>query len=265
MPDENKVETGLTIKVGDEEKTFKPEDVSALLQEREALAQKLEGYKPMVEKFEAWEKEGFKVSPEDYMTHSSAALALIEELQEAGLVDEQGNVIGKKEDTSQQQQQQQTQPPLGTQTGFSEDKIAAIVAKALEPFAGKLQVLEQDTGMILRKELESKILTANPLLDSDDIQKLFGKAAAMKGNVYEMAKALSTEKETKLKTFRESIAKELGVDPKQLDENKLREQKAAGGASSFAEGMKFSFKRGATGAVDPKIAMRDFFASRGLS
>ena len=151
------------------------------------------------------------------------------------------------------------------------DKIAAIVAKALGPqlesieeLGKRVAAVDKTQGDMIRLNLEEKVTTKFPNLKPNDISQVFG--AAMQDrtkSLWEHAEAASKAKASSVSSLREEHAKEFGIDLSKFDENKLKEQKAGGGAGVLFEGKKFSFnpKKGDKDSVTPAKAAAEYIES----
>jgi len=148
------------------------------------------------------------------------------------------------------------------------DKVAAIVAKALEPqlegikkLGERVAAVDKTQGDMIRLNLEEKVMSKFPNLKPSDVSQVFGSAMQDGSkNLWEHAEAKSKEKEVEMNSLREVHAKEFGVDLEKFNENKLKEQDAGGGAGVMFKGKKFSFnaRHGDKDVVSPAKAAADY-------
>ena len=241
----------LVVDVGGEKKTFKAEDVTNLLSQQASATQKTQQVSAIMK---ACEK--FGLEPEVFVSQAEGAFSVISDLIEKGYVDEQGNILEKKASN-----QDITFPTKAGDkiAGFSEDKVAALVAKALEPIAKKLSAIEQDQTHLTRLRISDSIKGNFKNLEDKDISQLFAVAQGDRTKtLMQHAEEFSKKKDKDYLDTKKNIAKELGIDLVEFEANKLLEQDAKGGAGAMFKGKTFSFKKGKE-SLSPRQAMREFF------
>jgi hypothetical protein len=162
--------------------------------------------------------------------------------------------------------------PAGDSKGLTGvDKVAAIVAKALAPqleniekLGARVAAVDKTQGDMIRLNLEEKVVSKFPNLKPSDVSQVFGSAMQDRNkSLWEHAEIASKAKASTVSSLREEHAKEFGVDLSKFDENKLKEQKAGGGAGVLFEGKKFSFnaKHGDKDSVNPAKAAAEYIES----
>lgn len=259
------MENEVTIKVQEDgkevDKTFKGEDVKTLLDQHSDLTGK-------VEKLDNFSKalERYGTDSDTYLSNAEAAFGVMNDLVEKGLIDEQGNIVEKKEKSSDS----------GNKDGlfnFSQagdnkemtDKVARVVSKVLGTKLGDLtkQVEELSSGQagLFRSQLKGKIQDKYSSLSDDDVSKLFGIASTNpQKDLWTHAEEMDKAKDVSKGKARESYAKEFGIDLKEFDANKLNEQDSKGGTITALKGKKFVFsprakRLGDKDSVSPRDAM----------
>ena len=266
-------ETNVAGKIEVDGKEYSAEDVQNLVKLGASATTKMQevaGIKAAAEKY--------GVDTETYLGQAEGAFGVMSELIASKVIDKKGNVIkveGKEKE-----------PEGGKPGGESDldklfnltsggtgelkgvDKVAAIVAKALEPqLAGikqlgeKVSTIDKTQGDMIRLSLEEKVMTKFPNLKATDVSQVFGSAMNDRSKtLWEHAEAASKVRATDLGSLRGEHAKEFGVDLSKFDENKLKEQEAGGGAGVLFKGKKFTFnpKKGDTESVTPMQAANEY-------
>lgn len=266
-------ETNVAGKIEVDGKEYSAEDVQNLVKLGASATTKMQevaGIKAAAEKY--------GVDTETYLGQAEGAFGVMSELIASKVIDEKGNVLkveGKEKES-------EGGKPGGesdldklfnlTSGGTGElkgvDKVAAIVAKALEPqlegikkLGEKVSTIDKTQGDMIRLSLEEKVMTKFPNLKATDVSQVFGSAMNDKSKtLWEHAEAASKVRATDLGSLREEHAKEFGVDLSKFDENKLKEQEAGGGAGVLFKGKKFNFnpKKGDTESVTPMQAANEY-------
>lgn len=258
----------IVIGDGENAKILSEEDITSSLDK----ATKFDEVAPVAEKIKK-ASEKYDVDPDTYIQQAEGSFATIGQLIEGKVIDEQGNVVVKKEEPKADPEPKPKGDPgsLFDTKGLSGDeKTAAIIAKALEPVASRLEKLEgsqqkiaEDFSLSRRLELERDLKKKHPDLDDYDVSRVFATAMNdQKKNLWEHAKDYSEVKAGRVAKQREEFAKEMGVDLEDWEKrNKLKDMTPAEGMATVTSGAKLSFKnrRGDKDAVTPRQAMTEFF------
>ena len=255
------------IKVGDKE--FGASDIENLLNQQETATKKTQKVAAILS---AAEKYGVDV--DTYLQQAEGAFDVMSSLIQDKIIDERGNVIKKQVEPKKEEEPKGDEDLMklfnlsGDDTSplKGADKIAAIVAKALEPQLGEVKKLaervsavDKTQGDMIRLNLEEKVMGKYPNLSRSDVSQVFGSAMADKSkSLWEHAEMLSKVRGAELGELRKKHAEEFGIDLEKFDENKIREQGAEGGAGSFFQGKKFSFNAKGEDAINPKQAAIEF-------
>jgi len=247
----------LEIQVGEETKTLSTEDINDALKKSGEL-----GEVSKVAELISTAAGKYEADPETYIGQAEGAFATVRNLIEAGVIDEQGKIVTKKEEPK-------TTPkgainaPLDTKDLDPEKKMEGIIAKAIAPFQEKIKSLENDVSLSRRLDLEDKLKAKHPSLDSDDISKVF--AIAMRDqtkNLWEHADLYEGKVKEKVKGMEAKWAEKYGVNPEEWDNrNKMKEMSPAEGMAFVTKGKKISIhnRQGDKNAVTPLQAARAFF------
>lgn len=255
-------------------KDYSEEDVQNLIKQGAAATQKTQEVAGILA---AAEKYG--VDPETYLAQAEGAFGVMSDLITNKVIDEKGNILKKEVKTETKTDTSTGDEGLdklfGISTGGASglkgaDKIAEIVAKALGPqlegmkkLGEKVAAVDKTQGDMIRLNLEEKVMTKFPNLKPNDVSQVFGRAMEDRSkSLWDHAEDLSKVKATELGVLREAHAKEFGIDLTKFDENKLKEQKAGGGAGVLFQGKKFKFdpKSGDEDSVSPAEATKEYIS-----
>lgn len=248
----NKDEGGgkLVVKVGEEEKTFTAEDVTNLLNQQASATQQTQKVAALIDA-----AAKYSVDPEQYVQHAEGAFATMSSLVDAGVIDQQGNVIEKKT----------VEPPFGdAPPKVKVDPAQAALAtiqETLGTIAKRIERVEEDTNRTTQIELERTIQGKHPELDSGDVSRLLGIAMkAPEKGLWQHAEEMVGRKKEWKENIRKDYAKEFNVNLDEFDANKLREQGSDGGAAVVLGGRKLSFnaKKSDPNTITPRQAMAEF-------
>lgn len=242
----------ITVDVDGELKTFSSDDIQNLVSQQASATQKTQQVSAVMK---ACDK--FDMNPDTFVGQAEGAFGVIANLIDAGVVDEQGNII-KKESKQGDVSFNKTQSQNKGQES-SEDKILSVISKVLEPLTKKFETLEKDQMHLTRLRVNDSIQGKFKNLDEKDISELFAIAGADKTRtLMQHAEVFSKKKDDSFLDQKRAIAKELGVDYDKFTANTLREQGAEGGAAGLFKDKKISFK-GGKDSLSPKAAMAEFF------
>jgi hypothetical protein len=266
----------LTIKLEDGEKTLTAADVVKLVQEHGKISGEHAKFAKVAEVLQKYETD-----PETYVSQTEAALAVVSKLMEAGVIDNKGNLVEKKgEKDSKGGGFDWKGDSKGDKGGGDDDssglkgddRVAKIVAKALEGIMPRLKGIEETQGSLLQSTLEERVRRAHPDLDADDVERVFEQAyREPKKKLMDHAKAYADRKAEKTKAIKAEVAAELGIDLTEYErrlelKRKMTEKGDPHGALVLAEGKKLTFKPGKDdkSAVSPRDATINFFKNLGV-
>lgn len=267
-------ETNVAGKIEVDGKDYSVEDVQNLVKQGAAATQKTQEVAGILA---AAEKYGVDI--ETYLGQAEGAFGVMSQLIADKVIDEKGNTIKvKTKETVESKSGEEVDLDklfnlsAGDTKGLAGvDKVAAIVAKALEPqlegmkkLGERVAAVDKTQGDMIRLNLEEKVTTKFPNLKPSDVSQVFGSAMQDRTkSLWEHAEIASKAKASDVGALREEHAKEFGVNLEKFDENKLKEQKAGGGAGVMFEGKKFSFnaKHGDKDAVTPAKAAAEYIES----
>jgi len=234
-------------------KAYTPEDVKSLI----GKVQQAEKTSSVAAKaIQAAEKYG--LDPDGYIGNAEGAFALLTKLQEEGFLNENWEPVKKEvKDEKKTVQNFQTPDPKSV---IGEEKIAAIVAKAITPFQERISELEGDLSGMLRLDIERQMKAKHENLDDLDVSQVL--ALAMKDRsktVWQHAEVKAKAKEMSLGDLRRRHAEEFGINLEEFDRNKLNQQDGKG-TSGFLKGKKLTFNKGKDPkAVTPREATKAYF------
>lgn len=255
----NVTEGKVVLEVNGEKKEFGASDIQNLLAQQASATQKTQQVAAIID---AAKKYG--LDPEAYISHAEGAFGAMTRLVDNGIIDEQGNIIGKdKLETPPPTQNQQTVPK---QTPVdSAVQVPKELTDALEKLNKRLEGLETTQTGMMRESLQSKVVAKHPDLDEADVSRLFGIAMQDSSkSLWQHAEEMSKAKKESMGTLREGFAKEFGIDLENWNANKTREQSAEGGAGAFLGSKKISFnaKGNDPDATTPRKAMQEFIRAK---
>jgi len=249
-------------------KAYKPEDVKGLLAQVKSMTEK--GRQAQIILDTAGK---YGLDPESYVVQAEAALGVVGDLINKGVINDHGELVSSKEKEKGRDESSEggdlerflklTGKGEGDTKGLGGvDRIAAVVAKAIgiDQINQRIERFERTQNQMLRLDVENKLQAKFPNFSSEDVDRvLFAARMDPKKTIWQHAEERAEMKKAERARLREEVAKEFGIDPKQFDENKLKEQDAKGGASGMFKGKKFSFRSGDKEAVNPMRATMEFF------
>jgi len=222
------------IKVG--EKEYNVADVENLLANVKTLTEKGESVQGIMDMCARYEMD-----PGEFLEQAQGGFATISKLITDGVIDEQGQVVKKKEGAKDDELN--LDDPLKKKTAaLPEDKTSEIVAKALEGISPTIKELGDEvkkmqniqTSMI-HEDYRQKIRTKHENLSDEDADKILGEAMNdPRKDLWAVAKEASTAKVASVNAIEKAYAEKHGLDHEALakaDENKLNEQSAEGGGA----------------------------------
>ncbi len=257
--------TEITIKVGEEMKTFSAKDVAALVGQEATMTENLQKVAPLIK---AAEKYG--VDPEAYVVQAEGAFSRFGELMDEGVLDDAGTLIKKGPEKVAPVSDSIPIVPVvpvvaGTPTPVS-TKFEDTVMVALTDIGKRQGKLEESQGEIMKMNIDQELRKQNPELDNEDVLRLFARAKVRpEKTIWDHAKDAVAGKKVQREVIRKDLAKEMGIaNLEEFDKlNKLKEQEAEGGASAVVKGKRLSFF-GGKDSITPGEAMRKMFRGQGL-
>lgn len=273
MPKENtepnkseQTKDGVTVTLEDgQEKTYTAEEITNLVKQQASATQKTQKAAPVLKL-----AEKYGADPEQLAAHADAAFTRLNQWKEQGLLDDNFEII-KQEATSNSPANSDPgqaggyQPPAGNVGGVSEDKIAEVIQKALQPVNQRLDQFEQTTSKITNYELSTKLTEKYPDMGGDEIGKVFYRAKSdPQKNFWQHAEDVSKEQEQRDNEIFMKRAKSMGINIDEAQErNKLKEQAAEGGASAMFQNKKITlFPKKGENSVTAQDAAQQYIRSK---
>ena len=256
----------LTVEVDGEEKKFTANDVKNLLAQQASATQKTQRAKPFLD----W-ADRYNMEADEAVYQAEGALALTSRLIDEGIIDGNGNILVKKQETpSHEDDLGGEEPPTTPRQKIESAETKAILKKmtlmedALKQTQGELRKVREDNTMMLRHRIAEKIMAENPTLDREDVSHLLRAFQANpRAKLDELTKKLVTEKADYVASLRQDFAKEFGIDIEKAEKAKqLKEQSPDGGAAGLALGGRRVSFTGKDGTVSPKEATRAYLDSQ---
>lgn len=242
------------IKIGDKEYT--EEQLKAALESSTKLSELERQIAPVQQMIERYKLEGV----EDLLQNTEGAFTQILQLQEAGLIDEKGQI---KEKPPEKPPVTPKVPPVDpTKDKNSVEAIVAKVMEGIKPTVDKMEkqlnFLNDSQSQLLRERTLSKVQERYPNLKEKEVSVAIAKANAQKRDFWDVAKEISKEKEAEGQQLISAFAEEHKLDLKEL--NNLKEMRSNEGsvAEAVVEGKKISFKKG-DNSITPREATENFF------
>ena len=252
----------ISVQIGDETKILSKDQILDLIKNEASSTKKSQDASAILDAVKR-----YNVDPDTYVQHAQSAFEIVQHLQGVGVLDENGEIVGQKQDKDDKLDtdgnpvvKKDTKPPDNA------NSAEVIVAKALEPMVKQMTYLAKNQDNMMRISLENDIKKAYPDFEDDDLARVFAKAAVDETkNVFQHAKDRAEEVKGKNSANREALAKEFGIDLAKFDANKLIQQDATGGAAGIVEGKKIVFGKKKFGktqdGITPKQAMIKYFNS----
>ena len=254
---------GLIVKIGEEEKVFSSEDVSKLIEQTNALNQKVQGLSAVTKALDRYDTDA-----ETYIQQSEGSFATVSRLMEQGVIDDKGNVIALKEKEPEPKDKGR---PFNldhlTKPTDVEKRTADIVQKALEPLGEALKKIQTTQGRLVETNLRSQVKGKFENLNDDDISRVFDTAYRDGSkDLLQHAEDASTAKGTLEKTMRARHAEEFGINLEDFEQQqKLKSESGDQNVlENFVKNKNLSFRpaKDDENAVDPIVATKEFFANQ---
>lgn len=259
-PEEKPVEkpTSIEVVIGEETKTLSVQEITDLVGREASATKKSQLASPLLETCKR-----YNVDPSVYAQHSQAAFQIVQQLQDAGVIDDNGEII----------QQGAVVVDKGEKKTIVEDGKGAVktdasdekLANALDPLMKQIKVLARNQDNMMRVSLEGDVKKLYPEFTDDDLARVFAKTGVdTSKNLFEHAKDRADFLGIKETESRKKYAKEFGINLENFDENKLNQQDGTGGAIGFVKGKKLVLKKTKKSeetAMTAKQAMLQYFKS----
>lgn len=245
----------ITVDVGGESKSFSSNDIQNLVSQQASATQKTQQVSAVMK---ACDK--FDMNPETFVSQSEGAFSVISNLIDAGVVDDQGNIINKQASSKNDISfGNDSKVPANKASGSSDERLLSVVNRVLEPLTKKFETLEKDQMNLTRLRVNDSIRGNYGNLEDRDISEVFAAASSDKTKtIMQHAEFFSNQKNSAAIEQKRVIAKELGINYDEFTANALREQGAEGGAAGLFKDKTISFKKGKE-SLSPKAAMAEFF------
>lgn len=247
----------IELEIDGEKKTFSPEDVTNLLAQQAGATKATQAAAAIVDA-----AKKYNMTPEEYVGHSEGAFSTLTKLNEDGIVDETGKIVTKKEPEGDPDKVIPKTTPADKTIASAKLRELETTVKGLAGITDRVSAVEEDVAGVLRGGIQEKILKEYPVLNKEDVSKIFGSAMADRNKtVWDHAKDAAEAKKVSDATTRAHYAKEFGVkDLAKFDANKLLEQDGNAGASAVVVGKKISFKAkpGDPNSITPRQATTEF-------
>lgn len=190
--------TQIEIKVGEETKVLSVEDVTKLVQSHGELNQQFAPVKKVLDQY------GLGENTEEYLRNSEASLALVNQLISKGIIDEQGNIVEKKQEPEPKSKfQLPVTPPA------EPSKADAAILKALKSIGERVEAIEEGQSNIYRRNISRDVKSLYPDLDDSDISQVLAIAQHDKSkSFWDHAKEASETKVAKVRQEKLTHAKD---------------------------------------------------------
>jgi len=251
---QNDAPASIVVDIDGEKVTKSAEDVTNLIAQQASATQKTQQVASVLQ---AAEKYG--LSPEDLIQQADGAFAVMSDLIDRGIIDNQGKIIDKGTASAPDPLKPDPTIPAipADQTGLA--KRLDVIEKSLALLPDRLNVIERDQTHMIRLDLQRNLQAKHDNLSEDDVSNLFSTAIKDKSKtIWQHAEDLSETKKVLVADLRKTHAEEFGVNLDEFDANKLLEGDAGGGAGTLFKGKKFSFKKG-DNIVNPRKATQELF------
>jgi len=250
----------ITVKVGDEEKTFTPEDVTNLLAQQAEATKKSQQVTPLLDM-----AARYGVSVEDLATNAEGTFGLMSKLIDEGIINDKGEIITKTPGTPPDPMV----PPVvpGTPAPGGTKQLEVAMKALIDPLATKLESIEEsnirlrsDNANLMRLRISDKLESKFPEFSSSDIATVFSMAEKDPNvSLLDHANKLNEDKKAGIAAQEAEFVKKYGIDIEKAKEAHAFEQDPQGAAAAVVSGKKISFKRG-DDAVTPAQASQKFFS-----
>lgn len=232
--------TSIEIKVGEETKTLSVQEVTDLIGREASATKKSQSASPLLDACKR-----YNVDPSVYAQHSQAAFQIVQQLQEAGVIDESGEIIQQSAaEVKIKDRKTIVLDPGGDKGVVNKDASDKQMAKALDPLMKQIKVLARNQDNMMRISLEKDLKKVYPEFTDDDLARVFAKTGVDETkNLFEHAKDRAKFLGIREGESRMKYAKEFGVNLENFDENKLNQQDGTGGAVGLVKGKKLILKK----------------------
>lgn len=179
--------TQIKITIGDETKTMSAEEVALAVSkagELDVTNEQFAGFKKVLVQY--------GINPEEYLRNSEASFALMNQLIEQGVIDEQGKVVEKKIGDKLP-----TKVPVVPDEG-KVAKSTQVVLDALTKVGERMTKLEDGQSNIHRRNISRDVKAVYSNLSDDDVSKALAKAQGDRSvDFWDHVKVVSEEKTAK--------------------------------------------------------------------
>lgn len=262
--------TSLTVKIGEEDKTFTVEDIVNLQAQQASATQASQAAAAAIQA-----AERYGVDTPTYVAEAESSFAIVQDLLQAGIIDDKGKPVTQTPGpgpapATPPGSPGSPEPPAGSPPTITPEQLGGLksmntVLEALKGINEKVQRLEDNDNHLYRMRLQGDLAAKHPEFTERHISEVIAKASndPQRRPVWQHAEAMAESIKEQSGEARKAYAKEFGINLDEFDKNKLREQEPGGGAGALFKGKKFSFKKG-EGNVSPTEAAAEFFGAQGI-
>lgn len=253
----------MPIKIGDKE--YSDEQIISTFEDlkttQDQLVELKKQFAPVLKATERYD-----IDVDRYMRNAEGAFDRIFQLQEAGVLDQEGKLV---KTPTKPEELSSLDTSAKTETNPDKNSVEAIVAKALQTGLAdfkkgfddlnkKVETVESLQSRVMRERLMSRVQEKFPDLNQEDVSVVMAKVNSQGGDFWDEVEKRSNIKQDSKNQVIKDFAKQHNLDLDQL--NKLQEMKSDEGAiaNAVVEGKKISFK-GGDDKVTPKEAMKNYF------
>lgn len=264
-PDDGNENDKITVKVGEEEKTFTATDITNLINQSSEATQKAQQTAAIVQA-----AERYGVSVDQLLQNAEGSFGVMSKLMDAGIIDERGEIIEKRagdppkgdDPLKNLFNQPSGDPPVaGTkQLEVAMKGLMEPLTKQIETLTETTSRLRSDNVNLMRLRLSDKIADRFDNLGDEDIVQVFHRAEQDNSkSLMQHAEALSKAKAENAGKLEQEFAKKYGIDIDKAKEHAAFEQDPSGAAAALVTDKKVSFKKGKD-TVTPVEASKNFFS-----
>ena len=243
------------ITIGD--KTYTPQEVEQVLQQRAEMARELEQFSVVKETIGK-----YGVDTNTFITNAEGAFSVMSRLIDEGIIDAQGSLTKKPgESSAATPPASGTTPPSSNSAGPAVDALASIgmLEEKVTKLLGLVEGLDKTQSSLIRSNLEKELTTRFPVLNKEDTSRVIAVALRDRSkDVFAHAEVLAKTRQEEQIALRLKFAEEFGVNLEEHDENKLLQSSPDKGAAALFNGKKFSFRK-KEGSMSPLQATKKLF------
>jgi len=259
----------ITVKIGEESKTLKAEEVVNMLNQQAGVTQESQKVAAIRD---AASKYG--MDAEGYVEQAEGSFGTLTKLFDAGVIDKEGNILkpdgdkGILPDPDPNKDGDHKPDPANANIEAIVDAVSKRMEKTLEVLTKGQEGLSKNVQNTMKLGLKREVMAKHPELNEADVLNVLDSAQAnTKKTLWDHAKDAVSAKATKTEEMDKHYAEKYGVNLEEFNKrNALKEQGAdGGGAAAVVVNKKISFKakRGDDKVVTPKQATIEFMKNLG--